>query len=452
MATTELPQSGEDWLHTLHEAVEANDDDRFAALVADVALPEFAHALETFPHGERPHLLSLSAVTNNARLLLYLNREAAGHLAAEIGLDALASAAQDLDASELAELTDALDGELAYGLLERCDIVRRREVESLLAYDEGTAARIMHRDVVTVRGDAAVTVVHRYLQRQQALPTNTDQLMVVDRNGRFHGVLAVTDLFTANPTALVRDVMDAEAAVIEPEWEQQAIMRLFLDRDLLSAPVVSPEGHLLGRIVASDVMDLVEDRVEHAMLARDGLDEDADLFAPLMASARKRAVWLGINLATAFLAAAVIGQFEATLQALVALAVLMPIVASMGGIAGSQTLSLAIRGLAQGQILATNRNWLLGKEIGIGALNGVLWSVVVGSIAGLWYANVGLGLVIAAALIINMVAAALSGVVVPLILRRFGFDPAISGPVVLTTVTDVVGFLSFLGLAALFLL
>ncbi|MFO7858807.1 MAG: magnesium transporter, partial [Ectothiorhodospiraceae bacterium] len=220
----------------------------------------------------------------------------------------------------------------------------------------------------------------------------------------------------------------------------------------LSAPVVDADGQLLGRIVASDVMDLVEDQAEHAMLARAGLDEDEDLFAPLLPSARKRAVWLGINLATAFLAAAVIGQFEATLEALVALAVLMPIVASMGGIAGSQTLSLAIRGLAQGQILPTNRSWLLGKEVGIGALNGVLWSFVVGGIAGAWYLNPGLGVVIGVALIINMVAAALAGLIVPLSLMRLGFDPAISGPVVLTTVTDVVGFLSFLGLASVFLL
>lgn len=452
MAATDVPLASEDWLRALHNAQDEDDTQRVEELLRDVPLPEIARALETFPQGERLALLAAASVSNPARLLLYLSRDAAAHLAEAMGAGALGEAAQELDASELAELVDDLDPELANTLLERSDIVRRREVESLLTYDEGTAARIMHRDVVTVRSNTAVAVVHRYLQRQSAMPANTDQLMVVDRDGGFRGTLAVMDLFTADPTLLVSQVMSDQPVVVEPELPQQSIIRLFLDRDLLSAPVVDADGQLLGRIVASDVMDLVEDRAEHAMLARDGLDEDEDLFAPLLPSARKRAVWLGINLGTAFLAAAVIGQFEATLQALVALAVLMPIVASMGGIAGSQTLSLAIRGLAQGQILPTNRRWLLGKEVGIGALNGVFWSFVVGGIAGAWYLNAGLGIVIGAALIINMVAAAMSGIIVPLVLKHLGFDPAISGPVVLTTVTDVVGFLSFLGLATLFLI
>jgi magnesium transporter len=452
MAATDAALASQEWLRALHDAQDEADTRLIEELLRDVPLPEIARALETFPQGERLDLLHAASVSNPARLLLYLSRDAAAHLAEAMGAEVLSEAALDLDASELAELVDALDADLANTLLERSDIVRRREVESLLAYDEGTAARVMHRDVITVRGDTGVAVVHRYLQRQSTLPANTDQLMVVDRDGRFRGTLAVMDLFTADPGRLVSEVMDEQPVIVEPELAQQGIMRLFLDRDLMSAPVVDADGQLLGRIVASDVMDLVEDRAEHAMLARDGLDEDEDLFAPLLPSARKRAVWLGINLATAFLAAAVIGQFEATLEALVALAVLMPIVASMGGIAGSQTLSLAIRGLAQGQILPTNRGSLLGKEVGIGALNGVFWSFVVGGIAGAWYLNTGLGIVIGVALIINMVAAALSGIIVPLVLKRLGFDPAISGPVVLTTVTDVVGFLSFLGLATLFLI
>lgn len=452
MAVTDIPVTNEDWLSSLHEAVDADDEGQLRELLEGLTLPEIGRVIETFPPSERVTILDAAGVTNPAELLLHLSGDAGARLAEAIGVDRLGAAAGDLDASELAELVDNLDSDLATTLLERSDIVRRREVESLLAYDEGTAARIMHRDVITVRGDTAVAVIHRYLQRQRQLPVNTDQLMVVDRDGLFQGTLTVMDLFSAAGSQRISELMNPEPVRIDPALPQQGIMRLFLDRDLLSAPVVASDGQLLGRIVASDVMDLVEDQAEHAMLARDGLDEDEDLFAPLLPSARKRALWLGINLATAFLAAAVIGLFEATLEALVALAVLMPIVASMGGIAGSQTLSLVIRGLAQGQIVPSNRRWLMVKEVGVGALNGVLWSLVVGGIAGLWYGNAGLGVVIGAALIINMVAAGLSGLLVPVILQRFGFDPAISGPVVLTTVTDVVGFLSFLGLATLFLL
>jgi magnesium transporter len=222
--------------------------------------------------------------------------------------------------------------------------------------------------------------------------------------------------------------------------------------DLISAPVVDEAGRLLGRITIDDVVDVIREESERSLMQMAGLDEEDDMFAPVVASARRRAVWLGINLLTAFLAAWVIGLFEGTLEKIVALAVLMPIVASMGGIAGSQTLTLVIRGLALGRVESGNARLLLGKELGIGVLNGIIWAVVVAALAVLWFGDWKIGGIIAAAILLNLLCAALAGVAIPLVMRRLNIDPALAGGVVLTTVTDVVGFLSFLGLATLLLL
>ena len=228
--------------------------------------------------------------------------------------------------------------------------------------------------------------------------------------------------------------------------------RQFSDHDWISAPVVDDANILLGRITIDDVVDIIRDQAEHQALGAAGLDEDEDLFSPVPRAARRRAIWLGINLATAFLASWVIGRFEGTLEQIVALAVLMPIVASMGGVAGTQTLTLMVRGLALGQVGTGNLRALLSKEVLVGALNGVAWAFVVGAVSALWFSDLSLGLVIAGAMAINLLVAALAGVLVPLFLRRMNVDPALAGGVVLTTVTDVVGFLSFLGLATLVLL
>ena len=246
--------------------------------------------------------------------------------------------------------------------------------------------------------------------------------------------------------------MATDVETVTPDTGEHDVAILFSDHDLLSLPVVDDERYLLGRIVAEDVMDVLQEETERAMLANTGLDEEEDLFAPILPAARGRALWLGINLLTAFLASWVIGLFEATIDKIVALAVLMPIVASMGGIAGSQTLSLTIRGLALGQIAGSNTPWLLKKEVSIGLLNGVLWALVVGAVAAFWFGDAGIGTVIGAALVINMLGAGFAGLLVPLVLKRMKIDPALSGAVILTTVTDVVGFMSFLGLATLFLL
>jgi magnesium transporter len=259
-------------------------------------------------------------------------------------------------------------------------------------------------------------------------------------------------VLTAKPETPIAALLETDFEPVPAEQPATELARRFEDQDLISVPVVDADNHLLGRVTIDDIVDVIREQTERSMMGMAGLDEETDMFAPVLASSRRRAVWLGINLVTAFLAAWVIGLFEGTLEQIVALAVLMPIVASMGGIAGSQTLTLVIRGLATGQLGAGNTRILLLKELGIGLLNGLLWALVVAALAIVWFGNWSIGGIIAAAILLNLLCAALSGVLIPLVMRRVGIDPALAGSVVLTTVTDVVGFFAFLGLATLLLI
>jgi len=305
---------------------------------------------------------------------------------------------------------------------------------------------------VTVRANVTLDVVLRYLHLRGEIPDLTDNLMVVDRFDHYQGLLSLATLLTSDPDDSVADVMDRAVDGIPASMADDAVARLFEDRDLVSAPVVDEAGKLLGRITIDDVVDVIREEADHSLMSMAGLDEENDIFAPAMLSARRRAVWLGINLATAFLASWVIGLYESTLEKVVALAVLMPIVASMGGIAGSQTLTIMIRGLALGQIGPTNARALMNKEILVSIMNSLIWSVVVAGIAAAWFQNTDIGLIIAAALMINLVCAALAGFSIPLALKHVGIDPALAGSVLLTTLTDVVGFTAFLGLGTWYLL
>jgi magnesium transporter len=310
----------------------------------------------------------------------------------------------------------------------------------------------MNTDTISVRPDVTLETVLRYLRMRGDVPERTDALFVVNRNDRYLGVLHVTRLLTEDPERTVGEVMDTEVAGIPPALPATEVASLFQDRDLVSAAVVSAgDGRLLGRITIDDVVDVIRDEAEHSVMSMAGLDEDADMFAPVVPSARRRGIWLGINLVTAFLAAWVVGLFEATIQQIVALAVLMPIVASMGGVAGTQTLTLIVRGLALGQVERANARWLLTKEVAVAFLNGLAWATVVGIVAFVWFRDQRIAGVIFAAMVVNLLAAALAGVAVPLGLKRFGVDPAVAGSVIVTTVTDVIGFASLLGLGTLLL-
>jgi len=366
--------------------------------------------------------------------------------------DEIRAVAAGLDLDDLADFVQSLPDTLIDETLAGMEQQERHRLEQVLSYDEESAGGLMNLDAVTVRADVSLDVVLRYLRLRGDLPPHTDHLIVVDRHDRYCGVLSLRSLLTHPAEQPVAAVMDIDYEPINVKLSDAEVVRRFEDRNLVSAPVVDDHHRLLGRITVDDVFDVMREDAEQAVMSMAGLDQDDDIFSPVVKSSRKRAVWLGVNLLTAFLASWVIGQFEGALDQVVALAILMPVVASMGGIAGSQTLTLVIRGQALGQVSRTNTPWLLRKEIMVGLLNGLLWAVVVAAVAWLWFGDPQIPLVIAAATVINLLAAATAGVVIPMILRSLGVDPALAGGVILTTVTDVVGFVAFLGLATLYLI
>lgn len=365
----------------------------------------------------------------------------------------IARVTADLDTDDAADILQDLDEETRVAeVLLAVDELRRERLSAVLSYPEDTAGGLMNFDASTVRPEVTLDVVLRYLRRRGRLAERTDCLFVVDRRQRYLGALPLAAVVSADPELRVAEVMDTTIPGIRADARAAEVAKLFERRDLVSAPVVDAGGRLLGRITVDDVVDVIREQDEHALMGLAGLDEHDDLFAPAVQSARRRAVWLGTNLVSAFVVAWIIGRFEATLQSIVVLAILMPIVASMGGIAGSQTLTIVIRALALGQLGSTNARALLVKELAVAAINALLWASAVGLVAGLWFRDAGLGAVIAIALSVNLAAAALAGTTIPLAMKRLGIDPAIAGGVVLITVTDGVGFAAFLGTATLLLL
>ena len=412
---------------------------------------EIAHLLESMPHARRELVWELVDPEYDGEVLLHLGDEARQSLIRGMDAEELIQAAESLDVDDLADLIQDLPETVLQETLEGMDKQRRQRLESVLSYPEDTAGGLMDTDTVTVRADVTLDVVLRYLRLRGTLPDFTDTLIVVNRYDKYLGLLPLAQLLVNDPDHTVAEVMTQGAESILATASTREVAKLFEDRDLVSAAVVDDEGLLLGRITIDDVVDVIREEADHSVMGRAGLSEDEDIFAPVFLSSRRRAVWLGINLATAFLASWVIGLFEGTIQKSVALAVLMPIVASMGGIAGSQTLTLIVRGLALEQVGEGNLRWIFNKEVAVGILNGLLWAIVVALIAIVWFGNYKIGGIIALAMVINLFAAALVGVTIPLILRRFGVDPAIAGSVILTTFTDVIGYATFLGLATLLL-
>jgi magnesium transporter len=412
---------------------------------------EIASLIESLPPAKREIVWEFVDPELEGDVLIELNEEVRSELISGMDAEELIAATEGMEVDDLADLIGDLPETLNERVLHSMDAQDRERLSAVLAFEEDSAGGLMNLDAVAVRPDVTVEVVLRYLRMRGELPDRTDRLFVVNRHDKYLGGLDITRLLTEDPEATVGEVMDSTVERIAPETPAREVAKLFEDRDLVSAAVVGQDGRLLGRITIDDVVDVIREEAEHSVLSMAGLDEDEDMFASVRSSARRRSVWLAANLATAFLAANVVGLFEATIEKVVALAVLMPIVASMGGIAGSQTLVLIIRGLALGHVEHTNARWLLIREIAVGLLNGLVLSSLVGLAAGFWFRQWAIGLIIFAALMINLFAAALAGVGVPLILKRLGIDPAIAGGVVLTTVTDVVGFASLLGLGTLFL-
>jgi len=438
-------------LEILTQALDSGAAGQISQLLSGLHPAEIADLLESFPHGPREILWDLVNPDDHGETLVHLNDEVRAGLIDEMNTADLVAATEGLDADDLADLIQELPGAATREILRFMDQQNRDRLDSVLHYPEDSAGGLMNVDTVTVRADVTLDVVLRYLRLYIDIPDNTDNLIVVDRNDNYRGVLSLTTLLTNDPKLLVTNVMDRGTVAITASTPDTEVARLFETHDLLSAPVTSESGRLLGRITIDDVVDVIREDADHSLLSLAGLDEEDDTFAPVIKSARRRAVWLGINLATAFLASWVIGLFQATLEQIVALAVLMPIVASMGGVAGSQTLIIVIRGLALGQIGNTNARWLMYKELAVSALNGIGWAFVVAIIAATWFQDRTIGIIIGAALIINLLFAALAGLSIPFLLKTMKIDPAHAGTVILTTVTDVVGFMVFLGLGTIFL-
>ena len=434
------------------DALERGDFDGVRGVLEGMHPAEIALLLESLPAAERDALWEGLDVAVRAEV--FAEAEDAVRTPRMLRMDsaALAEIAREVDDDDAVDILQDLPEPVIEEVLEALDSQERDRLQSILAYPENTAGGLMNLDVVTVRADVSLEVVQRYLRRRGEIPEKTNRLFVVDRENRYRGEMRLADLLIGAPEREVAELMRTEAGGIDASTPAHEVARLFEQRNLISAPVVDEGGRLLGRITVDDVVDVIREEGDRSFLGMAGLSGEDDLFAPVLVSTRRRTLWLGVNLATALLAAWVIGLFEATIQQIVALAVLMPVVASMGGIAGSQTLTIVIRGMALGQIATRNVGWLLGKELAVGLLNSLCWALVVGAVAYAWFGDPGLGVIVGCALVINMVVAALAGASIPLLLRRLLVDPALAGGVVLTTVTDVVGFMTFLGLGALFLI
>jgi len=439
-------------LQSITELLRQDQTQQIDAIVQSMHPADIAHLLESLPNTDREIVWQHVTEELHGETLVHLNEEARAELMRGMQAEQLVAATETLDTDDLADILPEMPQPVIQELLLTMEHQDRERLRSVLSYPEDSAGGLMDLETVMVRADVSLDVVLRYLRRRGEIPEATDTLFVVDRDSKFIGLLPLTRLLTEEPSQLVSKVMLSDTDGIPAEAKATDVANLFERRDWITAPVVDTDNRLLGRITIDDVVDVIRDEAEHSLLSMAGLNEEDDMFAPVLRSTRRRAVWLGINLMTAFLASWVIGRFDSTIEHLVALAILMPIVASMGGIAGSQTLTLVIRGMALGQISESNAHRLFIKEVGIGIWNGLIWALIIALIAGFWFQHIGLGLIIGSAIIINLIVAAAAGATIPLLLRRLGADPALSGSVVLTTVTDVVGFLSFLGLATIFLI
>jgi magnesium transporter len=421
-------------------------------LVHSLSPAEIGNLLESLPPNKRSVVWGLVDPDDDGEVLVHVGDEVRESLIADMDQDELIAAVEDLDIDDLADLAEDLPDTVIDEVLKSMDRENRERLEQVLSYEEDTAGRLMNPDVVTVRTDTTVDVVLRYLRLRGELPDHTDHIYVVSRRHQYLGRISLQSLLTHESSTPINELIDDEQPAITVEETAEEVARQFSDHDWISAPVVDDGNILLGRITIDDVVDIIRDQAQHQALSAAGLDDEEDLFSPVRRAFRRRLVWLGVNLGTAFLAASVVDRFQGTIEKIVALAVLMPIVAGMGGNAGTQVLALMVRGLALGQIGATNIPVLVWKELRIAWIIGLALGASLGLIVLLWFHDWRLSLVIGSALTINLTFAALGGVFVPVTLKRFGFDPALSGGVILTTITDVMGFLTFLGLATLLLL
>ena len=420
-----------------------------AAYLPDMSPGDIAYLISASPPATRHELWSLLDHEQEADVLNELPDDIRNHFLADLQPEAVAEIIAQLDDDDVADILHELPQAETDLILDSLTTDDRERFETALSYPDDVAGGLMSTDTLTIRPDLTMDVVLRYLRRHTRLPENTDSLIVVSREDKYVGLLPVRTLLVSDPSASVREMMKTEREPLDAMTSADEVARRFERNDWISAPVVDPQGKLIGRITIEDVVDVIREQADHSLAVMAGLG-DGDAFTPVLQTAPQRAVWLAVNLLTAILAASVISLFQATIEKVVALAVLMPIVASMGGIAGTQSLTVLIRAMAMGQINDRTEIWLVRREILVSALNGLIWAFVMALVTTYWFDDSTLGLIIAFAIIVNLLTAGIAGASLPLLLERLKIDPALAGGVILTTVTDVVGFWAFLGLAAYF--
>jgi len=421
-------------------------------LLLELPPSDVAHILESSPSRTRDELWELIDSDFHGDILEELSDDVRNGIITKMLPASVVDALEEMDTDDLAETLSSLPEPVLADILDSMDAQDRLRAEQALSYGEETAGFIMNTDTITLRPDVTIDVVLRYIRLKGELPENTDTFYVVNRTDNLVGIIPVARLLTADTDDKVSDVMDEESEAIPVNMPDDEVASLFERYNWLSAPVVDEKNRLVGRITIDDVVDIIREDAEHSMMSMAGLDDDEDTFAPVMQSTKRRSVWLAVNLITALMAAMVSDLFEATLSQMAVLAILNTIVPSMGGVADNQTLTLVIRGMALGHVNANNSRWLISKEISIGFLNGAIWAVLIASVIALWKQDYMLGVIIAFAMMVNMIAAALAGATLPMIMKRLKIDPALAGSVILTTITDVVGIFAFLGTATLFLI
>ncbi len=451
MAEIELT-SFEVSLQNLMTALEASDHDEAKHQIKELHPGEIALLFEAIQPKDRSILWPSIEISVQGEILKEVNEDVQSQLIAEMSVDSLVKATEKLDTDDLADIVPNMPESAVHSLLLTLDFKHRERLNKVLSYPENSAGGLMNTDFITVRPDVSIRAVIRYLRLLKEMPVDTDQVFVVDRNFNYLGSLLITSLLTEEPEQMVEKFISNDfSKPVSAETDESEVALLFEQRNLISAPVIDEDNQLVGRITIDDVVDVIRDQAEHSVMSMVGLDEDEDVFAPIIHSSKKRSVWLGVNLITALIAVYFIGLFEATLQQKIALAILMPVVASMGGIAGTQTLIIVTRGIATGKVTTANIKALINKEVAVSGLNGIIWSLVIGLITYYWFSDLLLSLIIALAIITNLIVAAFSGAFLPLLLSKLRIDPALAGGVILTTITDVIGFVAFLGLAALFI-
>ena len=419
-------------------------------LLNEMSPSEIAHALESSPPKQRNILFSLLETEEEGDVLFELGEEIQQDLVSNISNEELVEAVKELELDEIVDILQNLPEERMKKILSNMSKVDRQRIEMGLVFPENTAGGLLNTDVISVRPNNSIKEVINYLRDQKELPESTDKIFVVNSKNYYLGELPISKIITTDPKMIVREIMDTDIPAIDVDLEDKDVATIFERNDLISSAVIDVNGQLIGRITIDDVVDVIREDADQNLLGMAGVAEDT--FAPPGRAAKSRVFWLAMNLVTAFIAASTINLFQDVIDKIVYLAVLMPIVASMGGVAATQTLTIVLRGLTLEQINTSNIRWLFKRELAVSIINGIVLSALVGISTYLWFQDLTIAILISSALVINLISSVMAGIVVPLILRRLNQDPAIGGSVVVTTVTDVVGFFSFLGLATIYLI